>query len=413
MNYDFIKLRNEIAQLVDLLRVGTSTLEDARKRLNEPLEAERHRMLQEIESYRQETENRLSRIIESKLGTNEKLAIEQLVKEKSQGFPWLVTAYDDYLCLKDMSVESYLRYKPHPAAKGADEYSQISKERREALKAAKLSKYLIDYCRFLAPWLDEYIGVDAEELDRIIRDIHSSWEKKEEEFDEEVKRQTGPRKWAVLTPTEKLQQKLDWYWNRPNKSNWQIGRDYERYIGYLYEQNGWNVYYHGKKGYEDLGRDLICKKAKSVEIIQCKYWAKGKIIHEMHIYYLYGTTIEYFLENFGDESNLKQMPLFPELVRMKNVVPKLIMTTNLSPKATQVAKVLQISVETIPFQRYPSVKCNISRKTGEKIYHLPFDQQYDNIVIEEEKLECYVETVQEAEALSYRHAYRWKGEKPE
>ena len=79
------------------------------------------------------------------------------------------------------------------------------------------------------------------------------------EFEEETKRNYGPR-YEGLTPSEKLQKMLDWYWNRPSKSNWQIGRDYERYIGYLYETKGWNVYYHGKKGFEDLGRDLICKK---------------------------------------------------------------------------------------------------------------------------------------------------------
>ena len=413
MNYNFVTLRNEIASLVELVRVGTSTLEDARRRLNEPIEAERLKMLGEVESYRQEIERRLSLIVESKLGAEAKLAVEQLGREKSKGFPWLATAYDDYLCLKDMAIENYLRYKPHPAAKTASEYSQISKERREAVKAAKLSKYLIDYCRFLAPWLDEYIGMDAEELDRTINDIHSSWEKREEEFDEEVKRQTGPSKWEALTPTQRLQRKLDWYWGKPNKTNWQIGRDYERYIGYLYEQNSWDVYYHGKKGYEDLGRDLVCKKGKSVEIVQCKYWSKDRTIHEKHVYYLFGTTVEYFLDNLGDEGSVKQLALLPDLVRMRNVVPKLIITTEVSPKATQVAKVLGIVIENIPFQRYPSIKCNVSRKNGEQIFHLPFDQQYDTILVEEERQERYVETVAEAESLGFRHAYRWKGETTE
>jgi hypothetical protein len=151
-------------------------------------------------------------------------------------------------------------------------------------------------------------------------------------------------------------------------------------------------------------------KGKSIEIVQCKYWAKEKTIHEKHVYYLFGTTVEYFLENFGCEDNTKQLDLFPELVRKRNVIPKLVITTEISPKAMQVARVLGVAIETIPFQRYPSVKCNASRKTGEKIFHLPFDQQYDNILIEEERLECCVETVAQAEALGFRHAYRWKGE---
>lgn len=371
-----------------------------------------NRMKAEIDSYSQNVDQQLEQKREKLINMAKSQVAEdeviQLAREKTQGFPWLAQAYADYFGIRDSKMASYLEDRPHPAPKAAEEHRQIAKERREAEKAARIADHLLQYCRFLAPWLDEYIGMEAEELDIIIKEIHASWEKREEEFDEEVKRQVGPKKYEGLTPNEKLQKKLDWYWGKSNKSNWQIGRDYERYIGYLYEQKGWNVYYHGKKGYEDLGRDLICKKVNVVEIIQCKYWAREKIIHEKHIYYLFGTTVEYFLENFGGQENL-QLALFPNLVQKRNVTPKLIITIEVSPKAAQVAKVLGVVIEKIPFERYPSVKCNVSRRTEEKIYHLPFDQQYDTTLIEEERLERYVETVEEAEALGFRHAYRWKG----
>ncbi len=336
-------------------------------------------------------------------------AIVQLARQKSQGFPWLAQAYDDYFRLRDLEVADNLKTKAHPAPKAAEEHRQIATERREAEKAARITNYLLEYCRFLAPWLDEYIGMETEELDVIIREIHAAWSKREEEFVEEVKRQVGPKKYEALTPSQRLQRALDWYWEKPDKSNWQIGRDYERCVGYLYEQKGWNVYYHGKKGYEDLGRDLVCKRGNSVEIVQCKCWAREKTIHEKHIYYLFGTTVEYFLENFGDREDL-QLALFPSLIQERQVVPKLVTTIDVSPKAAQVARVLGVAIEKTPFQRYPSVKCNVSRRTGEKIYHLPFDQQYDTTLIEEERLECYVETIAEAEALGFRHAFRWRGE---
>jgi hypothetical protein len=362
--------------------------------------------LDNLDNYIRELESKDSQLKEREV------AIDTLVKEKSQGFPWLVKVYDDYFSLQDSNLANELITKPHPALRAAETVRQIAKERREAEKAARLANYLLDYSRYLAPWLDDFIGMEAKELDEIIREIHSSWEKKEEEFDEEVKRQVGPRVYEALTPTEKLQKKLDWYWGKPNKSNWQIGRDYERYIGYLYETKGWNVYYHGKKGFEDLGRDLICRKTDTVEIVQCKYWAREKIIHEKHIYYLFGTTVEYYLENFGSQEDF-HLALFPSLVRKKNVIPKLVTTIDVSPKAEQVAKVLGVVIEKVPSESYPSVKCNVARRTGEKIFHLPFDQQYDTILIEEERLERYVETVAEAEALGFRHAYRWKGEKKE
>jgi hypothetical protein len=58
---------------------------------------------------------------------------------------------------------------------------------------------------------------------------------------------------------------------------------------------------------------------------------------------------------------------------------------------------------------YPCIKCNISRTDDTKIYHLPFDQQYDKTIIEPDRMECYVETVEEAETLGFRRAFRWKG----
>jgi hypothetical protein len=343
----------------------------------------------------------------------EREALETLFKEKTKGFPWLADAHAEYQRLQDSKEVRYLQTKSHPAPAKADKLRQVSSERRKAEKAARVADHLLDYCRFLAPWLDDYIGIEAKELDQIIANIHSSWEVEEEEIDEEVKRKIGPTKWDTLTLGERLQRKLNWYWEKPNKSNWQIGRDYERYIGYLYEQKGWNVYYHGKKGFEDLGRDLICKKDKNVEVIQCKYWSKDKSIHEKHVYYLFGTVVEYYLENFAYEKDMIQLSLFPELVSKGNVRPKLVITTEVTPKAAQVAKLLGVDIQIIPFQRYPSIKCNVSRKDGEKIFHLPFDQQYDTILIEEERLERYVDTVYEAESLGFRHAYRWKGETPD
>ena len=42
------------------------------------------------------------------------------------------------------------------------------------------------------------------------------------------------------------------------KSDWEIGRAYERYLGYLRESSGWRVVFHGAlMGYADFGRDLI------------------------------------------------------------------------------------------------------------------------------------------------------------
>lgn len=337
--------------------------------------------------------------------------IQKLSEEKSKGFPFLAQAFSEYFEIKDNKLDTVLQIKSHPAYKAAEQIRQISKERRVSEKAARESKYLLDYCKYLAPWLEDYIGIKSEELDALIKDIHTSWKKKEEEFEEEVKRHYGP-KYQDLSDTEKLQRKLDWYWNKPHKYDWQIGRDYERYIGYLYEKAGCTVYYEGRKGFEDFGRDLIAVKENNFEVIQCKYWAQYKTIHEKHVFYLFGTTVEYFISNFSNKNNLPQLDLFPELIKNEKIKGTIFTTTSVSEKAKEVAKTLGIQiVEKCPFEPYPSVKCNISRKNGEKIYHLPFDQQYDTTLVEEEKNECYIWTVEEAEKLGFRHAWRWHGEK--
>ena len=59
------------------------------------------------------------------------------------------------------------------------------------------------------------------------------------------------------------------------------------------------------------------------------------------------------------------------------------------------------------FSEYPVIKCNVAHD-GEKIYHLPFDQQYDRVEISGKKGACYVETVKEAEEQGFRRAYRWR-----
>ena len=58
---------------------------------------------------------------------------------------------------------------------------------------------------------------------------------------------------------------------------------------------------------------------------------------------------------------------------------------------------------------YPCIKCNINQTTHhEKIYHLPFDQKYDNTKINRQG-EIYCKTVKEAETADFRRAFRWHG----
>lgn len=161
----------------------------------------------------------------------------------------------------------------------------------------------------------------------------------------------------------------------------------------MYENCGYRVRYHGAlMGKQDMGRDLVATKDGSILVIQCKRWAKEKTIHEKHIFQLYGSTIQMAVST------------------NKNCTPVFVTTTCLSEQVRKCAEYLHIDVmENYEYKEYPLVKCNIS-SSGEKIYHLPFDQQYDRVRISGANGEKYVASVEEAEMLGFRHAYRWRGD---
>lgn len=323
---------------------------------------------------------------------DDKQAIETLAKEKSLGFPWLAQAYADHFHLQDMKTASSLEHKSHPAKKAAATTCEIAAERRKAEKLWRVLKYQLEYYETLFPWLVEFTG---EGLDDLVRQLSEEKSEASAPSDEDPARHwLTQAEYNSLTTAEKYQLALERYWEK-KKTKWELGRDYERYIGYQYESKGCQVRYQGiVEGFADLGRDLIAAKDNTVEIVQCKYWSQYKTIHEKHIFQLYGTVVAYKIDHPSE--------------RVSGVF---VTSTALSERAKLFANALGVSVrEQVALQRYPCVKCNVSRRNGAKIYHLPFDQQYDRTIIEDERSECYVATVREAETLGFRRAFRWRGD---
>ena len=173
----------------------------------------------------------------------------------------------------------------------------------------------------------------------------------------------------------------------------EIGRRYERYIGYLYEIDGYKVDYNGiKKGVKDGGVDLICSKRKELIIIQCKCRDEQGQIHE--------NTILQLIANLS-----KYKRKYPN----KNVSAVLCTShDNLDDeaKATLADEVAHGSlihhIIKAYNNSYPKVKCNIS-DNGEKIYHIPdHSATYDRIQIEINKGEFFAKTIKEAESAGFR-----------
>lgn len=325
---------------------------------------------------------------------------EKLMKLKVKNIPVLAKHIADEELVNDKLRESMLCDKNRPALKAAEVVSEISREKHTLNLRLKEAEYLVKYYEQAAPWLaeadDDYIDPELnktgiEDFDEN-KDAASFWLSKDE--------------FTQLTSQEKYQLALERYKKRA-KTNAEIGRDYERYVGYQYEAKGYAVEYRGiVDGFEDRGRDLLCHRDGKTLVVQCKYWSKKKTIHENHINQLFGTTLKYFLEQHPRATFYD----FFTALEKRTIAPVFVTSTTLSETAAEFASSLNISVaENKSLGDYPIIKCNINRSTGEKIYHLPFDQQYDKVKISG-KGECYAMTVAEAEEKGFRRAKRWLGE---
>lgn len=367
------------SQLLELENQKHTFEEDSKKALNE----------QKKKQYELDSRQKNLTKTEMKLQEREQF-LTRAKSEAVTAIPWLAKAYSDLDFQKTLYTAHCLDCNNH-AYRAAEKVRETGLARREALYLAQNYKLQLDYFLSLFPWLEDYLQLTSDEVAAM-----SAASAKESSVPADgyqaVKEWLSPAEYENLSNIEKWQLALDRY-NKRQKTNWQIGIEYERYIGYLCEQHGCKVQYFGAtQGLEDMGRDLIAKDGQSVFVIQCKRWAKEKTIHEKHIFQLYGSCILLRLQNPS-----------------QHIIGVFVTTTNLSPLALQCAQYLQITVyENIPLGAYPQIKCNIS-KTGDRIYHLPFDQQYDRTLINPSDGDCYAFTVAEAEKKGFRRAFRWHG----
>ncbi len=284
-----------------------------------------------------------------------------------------------------------MQYKKHSAISASEIIKEQSRLRREAEKEKKIAQYLVEYYENIAPFLldlKEEVDIATEQERELLKEYS------EEELQDEITHYLTKEEYGKLPSVDRNQMALDRFWKRP-KSKWLIGRLYERYVGYLYEKDGYDVEYVGIfKGFEDLGRDLICRKGNDFIVIQCKNWAEFRTIYEKHVFQFFGTVFQYKDEN-----------------KDKKVRAIFYTSTKLSDLARRFSKELNIELkENFKFDKeYPAIKCNVSRIDETKIYHLPFDQQYDKTKIEKERGEFYCQTVKEAEDAGFRRAFRYKG----
>ena len=298
---------------------------------------------------------------------------------------------------RDKATANYLNFKKRPAKKAAEEVREARKDLRIVNKELAVLKHRLFTYESFAPWLIDYVEMPTRDLLAGLKERQANALSDDTQSEDPVKRYLTPTEWTKLSASNKNQIALDRYLDKNRRKGlWTIGVEYERFIGFLHEKKGYRVIYHGAlEGKSDLGIDLICESDSQLLLIQCKRLSelKGIPIRENVIAQLSGSR---------DFFRMKHNPTKP-------VQAALYTSYVLSEDAKHFAQHLGIEVfEHVALDEYPTIKCNIS-SSGEKIYHLPMDQQYDNVVIDFGSGEFYASTVTEAEKGGFRRAFRWSG----
>lgn len=287
--------------------------------------------------------------------------------------------------------EDYLRYKPHPSPTSADKIRELRGIFKEEIENLKSQLYRYEFIIQVFPELKEYIANDEAALSlskQSISEFKSNYDYSKDYLSTD--------EWNKLSDEAKWQLALDRYKERRRSNSWTAGVEYELYCAWILRKHGYTVIEHGaERKLNDLGRDLIATDGTQTYIIQCKRYSEAKdvAIHENTICQLFGTTLHYNITH--DSYNLFQ------------AIPVLIYTGKVSEVAQEFAKKLGVVLHKMPMGDYPMIKCN--KNNGNKIFHLPFDQQYWNTKIDFASGEFYATTIQEAIDAGFRRAYRWRG----
>lgn len=287
--------------------------------------------------------------------------------------------------------EHYLRYKSRPAIKSAELVKELKAKYNQMGEAYLLMKYRYDFLFNMFPELTKYIEDDGSAVDAMQA---TSLERFQEEYDHS-RDYLSIEEYKSLSVDERNQLALDRYKERRRRSNWVAGVEYEMFYAHKLRQEGFNVQNFGaERGLNDLGRDIIATKNWNTYIIQCKRYSVHHEVHENTICQLFGTTLHYKI-------TAKQRSYY--MCDPERIFPVLVTTGILSDTAKEFADKLGVKVVQIQMGEYPMIKCNINN--GNKIYHLPFDQQYWRTIIDKPG-EFYAMTVKEATSAGFRRAFR-------
>ena len=389
------KIRNEKLSLEKELKEKINSLNYAEKALKK-----RRDYLSDAQKYFDDVRQKLNQDLDDvtqKLRNSE--ATVEFLQKKYDDFintsPLKTVAkfYADYTMFIHAIDNKNLIDKDRPAFKAAEAMKLQREHAKEEITRLKESEYKLEFLLDAFPELRIYLN-SFSDLNAICSyDNFNDFEENRDRAQDYLEKE----EYEKLSVSERNQLALDRYIER-QKSNWQIGRDFEMFCAWYLEQEGYSVERYGiEKGVNDLGRDLIATCSfmsdRKILIIQCKCWNKDREIRENVISQLYGTYFAYIHENEENikKDNIEVIPviMFPQFSRLSDV-------------AKEFCEKLNVRIKQLDYKDFPRIKCNINGTN--KIYHLPFDQQYDRTKICKPG-EFYAYKVKEAEDAGFRRAF--------
>ena len=199
---------------------------------------------------------------------------------------------------------------------------------------------------------------------------------------------------------EALEFKLNWYLRYGNlpttlhreksQAREDYGAQYERYVGYLFESQGYQVTYHGlRSGREDGGVDLIAKAPRKIWLIQCKRWRIA--VSKDVIARLHGATERFLWEERQGKPK-----------KMRTSINGVLATSgSITSDAKELAKHWNILLmENLRYQPDPAIKAKrICSRGG--YFLLPFDKKYDHITMQLRRGDCFFLSIREALANGF------------
>lgn len=152
---------------------------------------------------------------------------------------WLSEQYADFFDWSIQKVEMYLEIY-RKAYSSAQTVRNMRAKMKEEIKSLRIYKLRSTYYEKMFPFLADLIADDEAVLPA---NEYAEYDQADAATDEAA-RWLSAEEYGKLSETERNQRALDRYGKR-RKTSWEIGRDYEAYIGHMYSQDGYHVEYFG------------------------------------------------------------------------------------------------------------------------------------------------------------------------